>query len=186
MPSEEKAKRLIDRQIANPKRYWRKFGLLASPTCPQPEAADSCESVWSSWNTLIGEGLLSYGYRQLAADLVIRLMDGITKNLKKEGGFRQLHHAVTGDGLGERDTLSGLPPLRLFLETLGVTLISPWKVHFQGINPFPWSVKIKFRGLTITRGLENTTVVFPSGKVVEIKDPTPCTVSIGEHNANPT
>jgi hypothetical protein len=126
---------------------------------------------------MVGEGLVQFGYNDLAAELFSRLMDAIGQNLRQSGTFRKHFSAVTGLGIGERNALSGLPPVGLFLEILGVQLYSPWKVGLKGKNPFPWPVKIRFRGMIISRDLEVTLITFPDGQTVKINDPAPCVVT---------
>ncbi|HEY6073170.1 MAG TPA: hypothetical protein VIV15_07205, partial [Anaerolineales bacterium] len=79
-----------------------------------------------------------------------------------------------GSGIGERNSLSGFAPVGLFLGCLGVTLLAPDRVRLEGFNPFPWPVTLKYRGLTVQRGLDSTTVTFPNGAeaVVTSTDPT--------------
>jgi hypothetical protein len=98
--------------------------------------------------------------------------------MKQERGFRRYYHAETGQGFGDRNALSGLAPLGLFMETLGVRLISPQKVVLQGFNPFPWPITVKYRGITILRQKESSTVIFPDGQTVEVEDPAPRVVSL--------
>lgn len=178
IPTPEQAEALIKKHLMRPRRYWRGFGL---PACPAqkgaaPETAAICDLVWLPWNALIGEGLVHYGYRPLAAELLSRLIDALGQNLQKFGAFREHFHAVTGEGVGERNPLVGLPPLGLFLNVLGVRIYSAWKVGLSGQNPLPWPVKIRFRGLLVARGLETTSITFPDGQTVEISDPKPCIV----------
>ncbi|MEW6716275.1 MAG: hypothetical protein AB1345_02045 [Chloroflexota bacterium] len=151
-------------------------GLPFCPDYPVPEASSICLAVSPMWNALIGEGLLAYGYQQETADLISRLMEAIVKNLKDEAAFRNSYHAETGEGLGERNALGGLPPLDLFLRTLGIRLISPWTVEIRGQNPFPWPIKVSYRGLTVLRDLETTHVTFPDGESVSLTDPSSCSV----------
>ena len=106
------------------------------------------------------------------------IMSAIINSLKQEGCFRQYYSADTGQGHGESNSLWGLAPLGLFLETLGVQLISPWKVHLAGYNPFPWPVTVKYRGMTVLRGHNNTQVVFPDGQTIAIDDPEPRLVTL--------
>ena len=120
------------------------------------------------WNTFIGEGLVDYGFRAEAAELVTRLMNAIVLNLKRDKAFRRYYHSQTGAGIGERDALVGLAPLGLFLYTLGVKLLSPTRVEIAGTNPFPWPVTVKYRGLTILRQNEKTTIIFPDGQAVTL------------------
>ncbi|MBP1701991.1 MAG: hypothetical protein H6Q38_1098, partial [Chloroflexi bacterium] len=128
--------------------------------------------------SMIGEGLVSYGYRSLAAELINRLMSGIALSLKSEGVFRHHFDSETGRGGGERNILHGFAPLTFFMETLGVRLISPQQVVLSGFNPFPWPVTVKYRGMTILRQRDRTVVVFPDGQIVNTDDPSPQVVSL--------
>jgi hypothetical protein len=51
----------------------------------------------------------------------------------------------------------------LFMQALGVRVISPRKVYLEGRNPFPWQVTVRHKGLTVVRGHDSTVVVFASG-----------------------
>jgi hypothetical protein len=178
IPSPKRARTLVSQTIANPKRYWQPFGLPACPRLIPGADAGACRSVYLPWVALIGEGLVAYGYRTEAAELVSRVMAAAVQNLKREGSFRRYYHAETGQGLGERDALGGLPPAGLFLETLGVRLISPHRVALAGFNPFPWPVTVKYRGLTVLCQKDKTQVVFPDGQTVTVDDPEPRIVSL--------
>ncbi|MCJ7531343.1 MAG: hypothetical protein MUO64_09980, partial [Anaerolineales bacterium] len=83
-----------------------------------------------------------------------------------------------GQGIGKRNALVGLAPVGLFLEILGVTLMSPWRVSLVGKNLFPWPVRIHYRGLNIYREADRTIVTFPDEQTVTITDPAPCVVSL--------
>jgi hypothetical protein len=122
--------------------------------------------------------MLSYGFLKEAAELVTKIMDGINQSLKREGCFKHIIDAETGEGYGDNDGLWGLAPLGLFLDTLGLEIISPGKIRLSGINPFPWPVTVKFRGMTVLRGLEKTQVIFPDGQTILIDDPEPCLVTL--------
>ncbi|MDH5507261.1 MAG: hypothetical protein OEZ02_08580 [Anaerolineae bacterium] len=184
LPDAAQAQKMIDRTLTQPQRYWRSFGLPASPKPPKHPDAAICASVWLPWNSLIGEGLLAYGARPQAVELVTRLMNAAIAALKNQSAFRKHHHADSGLGLGERNHLAGLPPLGLFLETLGVRIISPWQVALDGFNPFPWPVKIQYRGLSLECTADKTLVTFPNGQVITIDDPAPCLVDGQVHLAS--
>ena len=178
-PTPEQAEGLIKKHIMRPNRYWHGYGL---PACPNPESraletATIYETVWPPWNALSGEGLAQFGYAELAAELFSRGMDAMGQNLQQTGSFRKYFHSVTGQGIGERNALSGLPSIGLFLDILGVHLFSPWRVGLKGKNPFPWPVKIRFRGLIIARDMEGTLITFPDGQTVKVNHPTPCIVT---------
>ena len=108
-----------------------------------------------------------------AAKLLSGMMEAIIHSLKEHRAFQQYYHAEKGIGSGERNAVSGLAPLGLFLETLGVRLISPRKVRLTGFTPFPWTVTIRYLGMSVLRQKDNTTVTFPDGQTVVVDDPAP-------------
>lgn len=178
IPDPQRAQTMIGRSLLDAARFDRPFGIPACASCPDPAADSVCLGVHLPWNHLIGEGLLAYGFRHEAARLVAHLMTGVIRNLKKNRAFYQRYHAETGAGLGERNALPGFAPLGLFLQTLGVTILSPTRVRLEGRNPFPWPVTIQYKGLTVTRGAEQTTVTFSKGGSVVVKDEAPCIVEM--------
>jgi hypothetical protein len=131
-----------------------------------------------TWNSLIGEGLVDAGFRQQAATLVMRIMSALIQTVKLQRAFQCTYHADNGRSSGERNALNGLPPLGLFMHTLGVRLISPYRVALSGINPFPWAVTVKYRGLTVLRQKEKTIIIFPDGQTVMVRDPKPQLISL--------
>jgi hypothetical protein len=165
------------------------------PNCPpvpvsgeaRPDPAEQAVflSVHLPWNLLLGEGLLAYGFRQHAARMLSRLMAGVIQNLKQNRAFYQFYNANTGAGIGERNALHGLAPLGLFLETLGVEILSPQRVRLSGGNPFPWPVTVQYRGLAVTRREKETQVTFPNGKTVTLNDPTDAVVSCAPEEVFP-
>ncbi|GAB4530539.1 MAG: hypothetical protein Fur0018_17920 [Anaerolineales bacterium] len=169
------ARLLIEETLLNPQKYWQTHGVPLAPWHTAPPR--SLQMVSLLWNTWLGYGLLRYGYRQQSAALVTRLMDTLAAALEDENGLPALFHCRSGEGEGEINTLEGLPPLGLFLETLGVRIYSPWRVRLEGQNPFPWTVEIRFRGLHIVRGVARTEITFPDGQSTTIKDPAACVVS---------
>ncbi len=178
IPTPEQAKRLVEETITQPGVYWRSFGL---PTCPESmedPTSEVCIGVNLIWNSLVGEGLLQYGFRSQAAELVTRLLSVVVQSLKLERSFHRYYHADTGKGIGERNALSGLFPVNLFLDTLGVRIVSPTRVALNGFNPFPRPVTVKYRGLTVLCQKEKTTVIFPDGQTLVVDDPTPRVISL--------
>ncbi len=173
IPDARRARALIDRKVSKPAQYGWPFGLPASPNSPKGAGNESLHSVWLPWNMMVAEGLLRYGQRSAAVELVSKLMEAIVANLKREGAFRKLYHAETGQGLGDRNALLGLPPLGLFMQTLGVRILSPWQVVVEHFNPFPWPVKIQYRGLTVECLPEETLILFPDGQSVSLDTPGP-------------
>jgi hypothetical protein len=178
IPDKKRANRLVKKTITAAKKFWRPYGM---PACTAPVAATDdpvCRNANMIWNTLIGDGLIQYGYRSEAAELVARNMQATIQALKQDHAFRRYYHADDGHGSGERNAFTGLAPLGLFMKVLGVRIISPLRVALNGRNPFPWPVTIKYRGLTILRQHDKTNVVFPDGQTVTIKDPKPQIVAL--------
>ena len=178
MLEKQKAYALIGRNIMMAERFDHPFGMQFLPLSPDPEAESVSMSVSLPWNMLIAEGLLSYGFRAEATRLTAHLMNGVIQNLKQNRAFYQRYHAEKGAGIGERNSLQGLAPVGLFMQALGVTILSSTRVKLEGKNLFPWPVTIKYKGLTIVRGMEQTTVTFMNGGSAIVKDETPCTVEM--------
>jgi hypothetical protein len=178
VPEVQQANALIGRNILTADRFDRPFGLPSLAVSPDPDADAVSMSVFLPWNQLIGEGLLAYGFRAEATRLIAHLMNAVIQNLKQNRSFYQRYHAEKGTGIGERNSLHGFAPVGLFMQALGVNILSQRKVKLEGKNLFPWAVTIKYKGLTVVRGLEQTVVTFPNGESVIVKEETPCIVEM--------
>jgi hypothetical protein len=170
IPDEGHAQIMIGRALLDSKRFNRAFGIPACPALASRvrEADTVSQAVHPPWNLLACEGLLRYGYRSDAARLVAHLMTGIIQNLKSNRAFAARYHAETGKGIGERNALSGLAPVGLFLKVLGVEILSATRVRLEGSNPFPWDVAVGYKGLKVIRGANRTEVIFANGKSVAV------------------
>ncbi|UCF27204.1 MAG: hypothetical protein JSW42_11235, partial [Chloroflexota bacterium] len=107
IPSNKRAKSLVEKTITDQNRYWGEYGLPACPDKDHYSENDVCRSIFIPWCLMIAEGMISYGYRDEAAELVTRIMEAITSSLKREGEFRQFYNADTGIGLGDSNSLWG-------------------------------------------------------------------------------
>jgi hypothetical protein len=171
IPGRKRAKSLIKRTLTDPNRYWQSYGIRSSAYPANSENEYNLSgSVYIIWNALIAEGLLNYGYRSLAAELIQRNLKAIISSLKKEQAFRRLFMADSGIGVGEKNIISALAPIGIFLLTLGVQVISQRRILLHAFNPFPWSVTINYRGLTIIRHKKTTMIIFPDGKNVTVRN----------------
>lgn len=168
VPDETRAQTLIGRTLLDAKRFQRPFGVPACPSLSPPKAESISQAVHLPWNLLICEGLLKYGFRTEAARLFAHNMSVVIQSLKANRAFAARYHAEKGTGLGERNALSGLAPVGLFLKVLGVEILSSTRVRLEGRNPFPWDVTVGYKGLKVIRGTENTVVVFANGKSVTV------------------
>jgi hypothetical protein len=174
VPEAELAHQAIEDTLQN--RYLLDYGI---PPCPQkflpqeelPGLHSALSSALLPWNQLIGEGLLRYGYRELAAGLVTRLMSAVVASLKNHQDFRQYYHAETGLAAGERGHLHGLAPLGLFLQTLGIRQFGPKEILLDGFNPFPWIINVQYRKVLLTFYPDKTEIQFPGGQKVTIDRP---------------
>jgi hypothetical protein len=179
IPNDHDAHALVFRTILSAEHFDHPYGIPALPRLFIRDADPVSLGVHLPWNHLIGEGLLAYGYRREAARLTAHIMSAVIQNLKRSHAFYHTYHAETGAGQGERNTLHGLAPFGLFLDTLGVQILSPTQVLLRGENPFPWPVTVKYRGLAVTRLMGQTEIIFPNGQPVVLKDPTDALITGG-------
>lgn len=172
--AQEKANLLVSKTITNAKLFWGKYGLRAcAENPPTASAAGHYQHIHLLWNSLIGEGLLRYGKQKRAADLVTRLMEAIVLNQKKTHAFYRTYSAANGEGSGERGSLLGLAPLGLFLQVLGVQIISQTQVNITAPNPFPWPVSVKYKGLTVVQHKKKAMIIFPDGQNITVRNDKP-------------
>ncbi len=117
-PEAVQAKQLVEDTLLP--RYMRPFGIPLTPPDMARQVAlpglhTSLSSALLPWNLFIGEGLLRYGYRAQAAELVTRLMDAIIPSLKNPGHSQ--YYEQKRPGRGRTGAPSAWPP-GLFLNTL--------------------------------------------------------------------
>jgi hypothetical protein len=174
----QRAYAMIGRNIMTADRFDRPFGMPSMPTVPDKDAETIELSVSLPWNLLLAEGLLAYGFRAEATRLTAHIMNAIIQNLKQNRAFYQRYHAEKGTGIGERNSLTGFAPVGLFMQALGVAILSGTRVKLEGRNLFPFAVTIKYKGMSIARGQEQTTVTFANGESVIVKDEAPCIVEM--------
>jgi hypothetical protein len=178
IPDEQHAQIMIGRALLDANRFHRPYGIPACPLLTQPEAESVSQAVHLPWNLFICEGLLKYGFRSDAARIVAHNMTAIVQSLKQNRAFHARYHAEKGTGIGERNALSGLAPVGLFLRVLGVQILSSKRVRLEGENPFPWDVTICYKGLKVVRRMNKTEVIFANGKSVTVNDTAPCIVEM--------
>jgi hypothetical protein len=166
IPSAKKAADMVNSCLTA--RFLKPYGIADYPSGISPEPTNELQRISPMWNHLIGEGLLQYGYRSLAVDIVNRLMDAILPTLRTNFAFRQHFHPESGRPLGESNHLRGLPPLGLFLQAAGIRRIGNGFVILQDFNGFPWPVTVKYHGMIITCKADSTEVTFPQSETIKI------------------
>jgi hypothetical protein len=181
----QQADMVIRETLLAPERFRRPGGLSSVPK-DDPDysvvAGDPRGAINPALNLLLGEALVRYGFRQEAADLLRDLLRAALDSLRRDHALRQSYHQETGEGLGRRNDVRGLPPLSLFLDVLGVDLLSPDRVLLQGNSPFKRSVMLRWRGLTIDRGQSETRVQFADGRSAVVEGEQAVVVERVEHD----
>jgi len=168
---QQRAERLIEGALLDRKRFWRAHGVptvSARDSAYRPQKEGNPGGVWMFANSLLGEGLLRYGYRDRAAELIQKMMPAVIDRLRREGEFGTYYHPDESISLGDEYAFEGLAPLDLFLESLGLQLINPSKVCVEPGNPYPWPIAIRWRGLTIEYQDEQVILGFPDGTTVRV------------------
>ncbi|HWR66218.1 MAG TPA: hypothetical protein VN364_08860 [Bellilinea sp.] len=167
VPDEQQARRMVEHTIMQ--RYLQPYGL---PVCPPDRCSDSgpvLEGVSMIWNQLVAQGMVDYGYRKEAAEVLTRLMQAVTARLKTDHAFWSAYHSADGRGQGERNTLNGLAPLGLFLKVLGLEKISAEQVIVDGNNPFSRPVTVQYRGTKVEFLTSQIRVTFAGGQSVMVQ-----------------
>lgn len=175
-PEPSRLEALVRKALLDERRFWRTFGVpgcSARDRAYRPQDRPGAAGVGVFWNLLFIEGLLEHGYRQEAAELLGRLLNAAAYSLRRDKAFRAFYHPDEPGGMGERDYVGGLIPVNLFLRVIGVRLLSPRKVGLEGRNPFPWPVEVCWRGISVRREGDVSTVRFPNGAEVTVEGEAP-------------
>lgn len=174
--SQPQAKKMVEKALFG--SFMLPYG---APLCRcEKEAAGpaSLNGVSPLWASLVGEGLLAYGFRKEAAELFTRTMDGITGSIKRFNSFREYYDAETGQPVGERNHLRGLAPVGFFLKLVGIQKLTQREVILTNFNPFPWPIAVQYLGTTVVSRLAEAIVTFSSGESISVSGPGPHRVFI--------
>ena len=169
IPTEDQARQMIEKKLLQ--EWLEPYCLGLCPPAERFEDAGKTAGVLMPWNTLVGEGLLAYGYRDQAAVLIRYLMEGVVLNLRKYHDFRSPIHASSGNPLGEFGHLHGMAPLGLLLRTAGIHQISPERLIVQTGSPFSHAITVKYKGAGVMLSAKEVVVTSPSGQLVRINEP---------------
>ena len=173
IPDPARADKIVSKTLTDPDQFWRPYGIpVCSAKDPSyaPDNQEGAGAVWMFWNLLLGEGLVNYGFHKEAAELVSRLMRNVVTALKEDKTFRARYNPDQGGGVGGSGYIEGAAPLSLFLQTLGVRLISPRKIWIRPGNPYPWPVTLRWRGLVVQCEQRETRVTFPDGQEAVLQE----------------
>jgi len=172
IPEPDRAEELIRKCLLNPARFWRPFGIPSTPA--DDRAYDEIVEggsggIFMHWNIMLAEGLLAYGFRKEAAGLLQNLLQAVMHVLRTDRAFRESYHPDQPEGFGERDHVSGLVPVRLFMDCLGIKIIQSGKFILRGENPFPWPVTVRWKGFEIRCIEDHKELIFPTGEQVIVE-----------------
>ena len=173
----EEAADAVRRALTSERDYARPYGAPLSPRGGQKAAAWR-RAVHMPWNLFAVEGLLAHGFVADAARLLEALAAAAESALTAQGTFAEAYHADTGEAMGGRDALGGLPPLGLWLRTAGIEPLGPHKVRFAWPTPFKEEITASFWGWRIRRGPGRTLITTPDGETRTLTAPEPCEVEI--------
>ena len=167
VPDSEQAEAILKNALFS--RYLTPFGFSILPL-DHNQTETQAGGVSPLWNTLICEGLLRYGYRIEAAQVMTALIHTISANMKQTHAFWSLYDIESGKGKGEPNTLAGLAPVGLFLQVLGLKEISFSRVIVEGLNPFLLPVTVKYQGTNVVFFSEYTQITFAGGQSAIVQD----------------
>lgn len=83
----------LRKELLNPESFWRKFGvptLAANDPYFDPNVTRCCQwngAVWLLWDYMVLRGLLDYGFRREAEELVKRNLDAVLFQLRANHRF---------------------------------------------------------------------------------------------------
>jgi hypothetical protein len=120
--SNEQARRLVD-HLTNPNEFWRALPV-ASVSADEPTFCDNMwrGPVWINYNYFIIQGLIRYGYKDIAEDLRKRTLDEIVRWYEEDGVTYEFYdsEAATSPIYLHRKTRGGPAVQRLTM--LGTTI----------------------------------------------------------------
>lgn len=160
---DDQAQDFIDNVLLDADRYWSRYGFSSTPGRVE-------STVQLSWNLLLGQSLLKLGRRDQVAELIKRWMAALVPAVEPSGSLFPGFKVKTGEGTGQKDDLESLFPVGFFLQVLGIQFFQDTKLTIEGKNPFPWPVKLRYRGLTIMREEDQTVIIRPGKETITLTD----------------
>lgn len=97
--AKKEAKKLVEEHLLNEKEFWTSFPI---PTVAANEPKFNPTwywrgPMWVNINWMLHRGLLRYGFKAVAAELLEK-----TIAIVKKSGFREYYNPLTGEGLGAK------------------------------------------------------------------------------------
>ena len=161
---DDQTRDIIENLLLDPERYWSPYGFSSYPDNGEP-------STQLIWNLLLAQTLQEHGRSEQAAELIRRWMAVIIPAFIRSGCSFPGYGVNTGKGIGLKDSLESLFPVKFFLQVLGINFFQDGRFTIAGKNPFSWPVTLKYRGLIIIRGIDQTTIIRPGKETIILTDP---------------
>ncbi len=120
-------------------------------------------------NSLIGSGLVNAGFESEAAALFHKLALLGIHSLKENKQFYSNYQADHLVGQGKPGGMSGILPLDLFFDCIGLRLISPSRIWVRPGNPFPEPIKVRWRGIEMEWEEQVVVIRFQDGQVIIVE-----------------
>lgn len=165
IPSQEQAERLVKDTLQ--KRYLTSIGLVNLPTDRYPADKQFAQSFW---NSILVEGLLAYGFRELAAQVFYSFIKAVELQRQRNFLFTDAIRASDGQGIGERDTINSLPALMPLLRCLGVEQIKTKEILLDGLNIYLPSFTVQYGRTEMLLTHDVTTISTINGSKVELHE----------------
>lgn len=152
--------------LTDEKSFWGVHGVTMLPSEPvdiELSEAWGAGGVWLYWQSRLAPFLPAR--QQLA--LLERILGVQADVLKQTGKFAQAYHGKRSVGIGEADYLSGVAPLAMLTQAVGVQIVSQREVR---ISPdFAWgkSITVTQHGVVVRRTRNQVTIKFPTGQRVK-------------------
>jgi hypothetical protein len=102
--------------------------------------------VQLSLNLLVVQGLIKAGYAPLAGEILVCLMDAASQNILHDGYLYSTWDSKTGQGFGKPNQLTGLLPIRLLLDLLGIRFLVTGEFILEERTPLLFPVQLIYKG----------------------------------------
>ncbi len=163
--SSERAAALVEMAL-DEAHFLRPNGLTmvsAGDRNYDPSNARGGGGIWLYWLTLVCEGMMKASYGKEAAEILKRVLDMLARVLERDGKLSQFYHADEAKGFGEDHHISGIVPLGLLQDVIGIRIVAADSVWVGGEFYWGTPVSAEQHGLTVRRSSEEIRIDFPSG-----------------------
>jgi hypothetical protein len=164
IPSTEQAERIVNQTLM--RRYFSPLGLSNVPIDRYPPDRQIFQSIW---NSLLVEGMLTYGMREQASRVLLAYYGAVKSQRQRNYYFNEMIRA-DGKGMGNRDSLSSLPPILPLLNCLGIEKIDTKEILLGGLNIYLPSFTVQYGRINLNFDPDRTTVSTTNGSKIDVNN----------------